>query len=70
MIETAVRFFQEGGFFMYPIAIVLIIGLIVAAERYIYLSAQKITNRRGFWKSCPASRSVPSICPRWPTFPR
>ena len=48
MIETAVRFFQEGGFFMYPIAIVLIIGLIVAAERYIYLSAQKITNRRDF----------------------
>ncbi len=48
MIETAVRFFQEGGFFMYPIAIVLVIGIIVAAERYIYLSAQKMTNRRDF----------------------
>ncbi len=48
MIETAVRFFQEGGFFMYPIAIVLVIGVIVAAERYIYLSAQKMTNRRDF----------------------
>ncbi|WP_150913001.1 MotA/TolQ/ExbB proton channel family protein [Marinobacter halotolerans] len=48
MIETAVRFFQEGGFFMYPIAVVLAIGVIVAAERYIYLSAQKMTNRRDF----------------------
>lgn len=48
MIETAVRFFQEGGFFMYPIAVVLVVGVIVAAERYIYLSAQKMTNRRDF----------------------
>jgi biopolymer transport protein ExbB/TolQ len=48
MIETAVRFFQEGGFFMYPIAVVLVIGVIVAAERYVYLSAQKMTNRRDF----------------------
>ena len=48
MIETAVRFFQEGGFFMYPIAIVLVVGIIVAAERYIYLSTQKMTNRRDF----------------------
>src|SRR5680860_956370 len=48
MIDTAVRFFQEGGFFMFPIAIVLIVGLIVAIERYVYLSAQKITNRRDF----------------------
>ena len=48
MIETAVRFFQEGGFFMYPIALVLVVGIIVAAERYIYLSAQKMTNRRDF----------------------
>ncbi|MGP4845784.1 MotA/TolQ/ExbB proton channel family protein [Marinobacter sp. 1Y8] len=50
MIETAIRFFQEGGFFMYPIAVVLLIGLIVAIERYVYLSAQKRTNRRDFQK--------------------
>ncbi|MDX1802028.1 MAG: MotA/TolQ/ExbB proton channel family protein [Marinobacter sp.] len=48
MIETAIRFFQEGGFFMYPIAIVLLLGLIVALERYVYLSAQKHTNRKDF----------------------
>lgn len=48
MIETAIRFFQEGGFFMYPIAIVLLLGLIVALERYVYLTAQKRTNRKDF----------------------
>ncbi|MDV2077204.1 MotA/TolQ/ExbB proton channel family protein [Marinobacter xestospongiae] len=48
MIETAIRFFQEGGFFMFPIAFILVIGLIVAIERYVYLSAQKVTNRRDF----------------------
>ncbi|WP_166264680.1 MotA/TolQ/ExbB proton channel family protein [Marinobacter caseinilyticus] len=48
MIETAMRFFQEGGFFMYPISIVLVLGLIVAIERYVYLSAQKMTNRKDF----------------------
>jgi biopolymer transport protein ExbB/TolQ len=48
MIETAIRFFQEGGFFMFPISIVLVLGLIVAIERYIYLAAQKRTNRKDF----------------------
>jgi len=48
MFETAIRFFQEGGFFMYPIAIVLLLGLIVAIERYVYLTAQKHTNRKDF----------------------
>lgn len=48
MIETAIRFFQEGGFFMFPIAVVLVIGLIVAIERYVYLTAQKHANRRDF----------------------
>jgi len=48
MIETIVRFFQEGGLFMYPIAVVLIIGLAIAVERYIYLSAAKRSNRAAF----------------------
>ena len=30
MIETIIRFFQEGGFFMYPISIILVIGFIIA----------------------------------------
>lgn len=48
MLDTIVRFFQEGGAFMYPIAVVLIIGLAIAIERYIYLSSAKRANRNAF----------------------
>ena len=48
MFETVVRFFQEGGIFMYPIALVLMVGLAIAFERYIYLSAAKRANRDAF----------------------
>ena len=33
-----VRFFQGGGDFMYPIAVVFVFGLAIAIERYIYLT--------------------------------
>lgn len=50
MIETSIRFFQEGGFFMYPISIVLVVGAIIAIERYAYLTKAKFTNRSVFDK--------------------
>ena len=53
MIETVVRFFQDGGFFMYPISVVLIFGLVISIERYTYLSKAKIKNRRVFDKLMP-----------------
>ena len=40
-----VRFFQGGGEFMYPIAIVLVAGLAIAIERYVYLSRVAAKNR-------------------------
>ena len=39
------RFFQNGGHFMYPIAIVAVIGVAIADERYIYLTATRSRNR-------------------------
>lgn len=33
MLETVARFFQEGGPFMYPIAIVLALGLNIISEK-------------------------------------
>lgn len=45
-----VRFFQEGGFFMYPIAVILAIGLAIALERWFYLSTAKRANRAAFDK--------------------
>ena len=40
-----VRFFQGGGAFMIPIAIVAALGLAIALERYIYLSIVSLRNR-------------------------
>ena len=40
-----VKLFQAGGTFMYPILIVLAIGLVIAVERFIYLiRTEKTTN--------------------------
>ncbi|SDW61403.1 MotA/TolQ/ExbB proton channel family protein [Marinobacter mobilis] len=50
MLETVVRFFQEGGPFMYPIALVLLLGLAIAIERFIYLSGVRRRNRVAFEK--------------------
>jgi biopolymer transport protein ExbB len=40
-----VRFFQGGGWFMLPIAVVLVLGLTIAIERYIYLQLVALRNR-------------------------
>ena len=40
-----IRFFQEGGWFMYPIVLVLALGLAIAIERYISLSRAKSANK-------------------------
>lgn len=46
-------FFQTGGPFMVPIALVLTLGLVIALERWLYLSKAKIDNRRAFKKIQP-----------------
>jgi biopolymer transport protein ExbB len=48
MFDVIVRFFQEGGAFMFPIAIVLALGLAIALERYIFLSGARRTNKKAF----------------------
>ena len=48
MYATVVGFFQEGGPFMYPIAIVLAIGVAIAVERYLYLANQMRVNRKDY----------------------
>ncbi|MFC3151116.1 MotA/TolQ/ExbB proton channel family protein [Litoribrevibacter euphylliae] len=52
-MESIVRFFQEGGSFMYPIAIVAAIGLAIAIERWIYLTASRASNRKAFESLMP-----------------
>ncbi|BFM17700.1 MotA/TolQ/ExbB proton channel family protein [Maricurvus nonylphenolicus] len=52
-ITSVLRFFQDGGPFMYPIAIVLVIGLAVVLERWIFLSFAKSSNKRAFTQMLP-----------------
>ena len=42
---TTVKFFQEGGLFMYPIAIVLAVGAAIAIERWLYLTLTTAKNK-------------------------
>ena len=53
LYATVVGFFQDGGPFMYPIAIVLGIGVAIALERYFYLSSQTRVNRKDFERILP-----------------
>jgi biopolymer transport protein ExbB len=53
MLTTTVKFFQDGGPFMYPILIVLAIGLAITLERYLHLSIAKTKNRRMISKLMP-----------------
>ena len=51
--SAIVRFFQEGGYFMYPILLVLALGVAIAIERYMYLTYAKQTNRSMWQKLVP-----------------
>jgi biopolymer transport protein ExbB/TolQ len=51
--DTLLRFFQNGGSFMYPIAIVLFIGLAVVIERWLFLTLAKNANRKAFDRILP-----------------
>jgi biopolymer transport protein ExbB len=46
--SMVVRFFQGGGFMMYPIAVVLVVGAAIAIERYFVLTHTSMRNR-GLW---------------------
>lgn len=52
-ITVPLRFFQNGGPFMYPIAIVLVIGLALSLERWLYLTQAKAANRNAFNRILP-----------------
>ncbi len=50
LFATVIEFFQSGGVFMYPIVVVLALGVAIAIERYIYLSAMRSANQKA-WKA-------------------
>ncbi len=54
---TIVAFFQHGGLFMFPIALVMAIGGAISLERYVYLARQSTANRRDYEKILPLLRA-------------
>ena len=55
-MNAIIGFFQSGGLFMYPIAVVLVIGLGLSLERWLFLSAAKSSNRKAFDRILPLLR--------------
>jgi biopolymer transport protein ExbB/TolQ len=55
--STIVRFFQEGGVFMYPIVLVLGLGLAIAVERWVYLTMTTANNKMLWSKVAPYLKS-------------
>ncbi|MBL1276257.1 MAG: MotA/TolQ/ExbB proton channel family protein [Ectothiorhodospiraceae bacterium] len=51
--NVVVKFFQEGGAFMYPILFVFAIGAAISVERYLYLTLAKQKNRSMWNKLTP-----------------
>ena len=44
--DVIVNFFKQGGFFLYPIALIWAIGIVIAIERFVYLMKVGGSNKR------------------------
>ena len=53
VIYTVVKFFGDGGFFMYPILAILAIGVAISIERYVTLTLVVNKNRESWRKLEP-----------------
>jgi biopolymer transport protein ExbB/TolQ len=53
MLNSLIKFSQDGGPFMYPIVVVLALGLAITLERWLHLSVAKARNRRMIAKLLP-----------------
>jgi biopolymer transport protein ExbB/TolQ len=44
-MNSAINFFRDGGFFLYPLALILVIGVSISIERFVYLTRETSKNR-------------------------
>ncbi|MFZ2648914.1 MAG: MotA/TolQ/ExbB proton channel family protein [Burkholderiaceae bacterium] len=51
--ETAVKFFQDSGLFIYPSILIMALGLSIAVERFIFLNRARSQNRKLWAKVLP-----------------
>ena len=52
-MNSVVNFFKDGGVFLYPLALIFVVGVSIAIERYVYLTRETIRNR-SLWDSLGA----------------
>ncbi len=45
-LNTAIKFFQDCGLFIYPSLFLMLIGLTIAIERYVFLNRARAQNRK------------------------
>jgi len=48
IFNSMIKFFQDGGQFMYPILFVFAAGFAIAIERFIYLSYERVSNLKAW----------------------
>ena len=44
-MSSVINFFKDGGVFLYPLALIFVVGVSIAIERYVYLTRETIRNR-------------------------
>lgn len=55
-INVIIKFFQEGGFWMYPISLVMAIGFAIAFERFTFLNRAYKQNQKAWEQVLPAAK--------------
>ena len=53
-----VKFFQDGGIFIFPIGIVLALGIVICIERWMFLTREKLRNAKAFDEFLPLLRTT------------
>ena len=56
--SSVVKFFQEGGFFIYPISVVFVLGVIISIERWLFLTKERLRNVKAFDSFLPLLRTT------------
>src|ERR1700722_8389188 len=53
-MNSVVNFFKDGGVFLYPLALIFVVGVSIAIERYVYLTRETFRNRSLWDELVPA----------------
>ena len=49
-MNSVINFFKDGGIFLYPLALIFVVGVSIAIERYLYLTRETVRNR-SLWEA-------------------